>query len=399
MPYLFNTPSVIERTNSRHPLLARTKTRVGISVLKFNIPTRSEVRTRSVYKLDITTAKPYLAAELQPAGGRVIQCTVKEPTTGNFFVTMNVPGTAVDRETTILSRLDPSGSLLDSMTLTDAGHGANIAVQMINGNPHIWLSWRQPLSTGGPANQIVRFQYRAGATLDREQDSYFTTFPKFAGGNTSTNLSIDWDGGWFAQIVPASGGPEKYVRRKLADVMAGIDKVYNTIPTTTYSSVAQGFATLGDDLYRYGGSADYLADDKQITRISWVTGQVTGIVNTGALGKNPDGTTTGNYREPEGITVYRDPTTGAPSLLCGVVTGPSTNNRFTHLFRFDSKLVDEQYTVEVPGVEQYRQVRFPASEDIAAADAVYLGGYDHIVSDAEAASLQAAGYTDLTPID
>jgi hypothetical protein len=47
----------------------------------------------------------------------------------------------------------------------------------------------------------------------------------------------------------------------------------------------------------------------------------------------------------------------------------------------------------------YRQVRYPASEEIAAADAVYLGGYDHVVSDAEAASLRAAGYTDLTLID
>ena len=47
----------------------------------------------------------------------------------------------------------------------------------------------------------------------------------------------------------------------------------------------------------------------------------------------------------------------------------------------------------------YRQVRFPSDEEIAAADITYLGGYDHTVSDAEANSLRAAGYTDLTPID
>ena len=46
----------------------------------------------------------------------------------------------------------------------------------------------------------------------------------------------------------------------------------------------------------------------------------------------------------------------------------------------------------------YRQVRYPSDEEIAAADATYLGGYDHTVSDAEAASLRAAGYTDLTLI-
>ena len=47
----------------------------------------------------------------------------------------------------------------------------------------------------------------------------------------------------------------------------------------------------------------------------------------------------------------------------------------------------------------YRQVRNPSSEEIAAADVTYLGGYDHTVSGSEAAALRAAGYTDLKPID
>lgn len=46
----------------------------------------------------------------------------------------------------------------------------------------------------------------------------------------------------------------------------------------------------------------------------------------------------------------------------------------------------------------YRQVRYPSCEEIAAADVAYLGGYDHTVSETEAASLRAAGYTDLTLI-
>lgn len=47
----------------------------------------------------------------------------------------------------------------------------------------------------------------------------------------------------------------------------------------------------------------------------------------------------------------------------------------------------------------YTQVRFPASEDLWAADAYYVGGYEYVVSDAEAASLTSAGYgANLTPL-
>jgi hypothetical protein len=40
----------------------------------------------------------------------------------------------------------------------------------------------------------------------------------------------------------------------------------------------------------------------------------------------------------------------------------------------------------------YNQVRYPAFEDLQAADAYYRGGFDNVISAAEAASLTAAGY-------
>lgn len=40
----------------------------------------------------------------------------------------------------------------------------------------------------------------------------------------------------------------------------------------------------------------------------------------------------------------------------------------------------------------YRQVIEPADEDIAAAEAAYIGGHEYLVSDAVAAELVAAGY-------
>ena len=40
----------------------------------------------------------------------------------------------------------------------------------------------------------------------------------------------------------------------------------------------------------------------------------------------------------------------------------------------------------------YSQVRYPTTDELEAADVVYTGGYIHIISDEEAASLEAAGY-------
>lgn len=42
---------------------------------------------------------------------------------------------------------------------------------------------------------------------------------------------------------------------------------------------------------------------------------------------------------------------------------------------------------------EYVEVRYPSSEEVAAADIAYIGGYSYEVSAGEAADLTAAGYT------
>ena len=41
----------------------------------------------------------------------------------------------------------------------------------------------------------------------------------------------------------------------------------------------------------------------------------------------------------------------------------------------------------------YTEVRYPSSEEVAAADVAYMGGYSYEVSASEKADLEAAGYT------
>ena len=44
--------------------------------------------------------------------------------------------------------------------------------------------------------------------------------------------------------------------------------------------------------------------------------------------------------------------------------------------------------------DEYIELRYPSEDDFVDADAVYVGGHEYVVSDAEAADLTAAGYGD-----
>lgn len=59
------------------------------------------------------------------------------------------------------------------------------------------------------------------------------------------------------------------------------------------------------------------------------------------------------------------------------------------LFRYYK--IDRGVSVLVTG-STVRQVQYPSQEDVEAADFAYLGGHIYDISDAEAATLTAAGY-------
>lgn len=67
--------------------------------------------------------------------------------------------------------------------------------------------------------------------------------------------------------------------------------------------------------------------------------------------------------------------------------GPAGEGRLFSRYR----LVRGITVLKIDG--QYYQVRFPSSEEVAAAQIAYVGGYSYPVDAAEKASLEAAGYT------
>ena len=67
--------------------------------------------------------------------------------------------------------------------------------------------------------------------------------------------------------------------------------------------------------------------------------------------------------------------------------GPAGEGRLFSRYR----LVRGISVLKIDG--EYYELRTPSSEEIAEADAAYIGGYSYEVSPGEKAALEAAGYT------
>jgi hypothetical protein len=70
-----------------------------------------------------------------------------------------------------------------------------------------------------------------------------------------------------------------------------------------------------------------------------------------------------------------------------VSEGPLAQGRLFSRFR----LVRGVTVLKIAG--EYFEVRYPSSEEVAAADIAYIGGYRYEVDATEKAALEAAGYT------
>ena len=73
-----------------------------------------------------------------------------------------------------------------------------------------------------------------------------------------------------------------------------------------------------------------------------------------------------------------------------VSEGPAAEGRLFSRFR----LTRGVSVMKIDGT--YYELRNPSSEDVEAAEAFYLGGVRHVVTEAEKADLEAAGYTVIT---
>lgn len=273
----------------------------------------------------LSATTPRFLVNLHPAHVTVLQNVVKSPDTGDFYITQvhtGTNGTSTPYESTQLSRCDASGNLLDSMLLNNAGHGTNFGLEYINGIMYIIITWNQPASLGQtPTYDIVRFPYIKGGSgaYDRTQIPGLTVQPKFESGYVVQ--SYDWASD--SMIVrKASGGTAQYIWRKISELRDGTNHIYKTITLQETPPTLQGFCSINNTLFRYIGAANGESltpkDPMMIQQFNLLTGARVDQVAYPNLGKNSAGQFLGGLREPEGMSIYRDPNTRLASLIFGL---------------------------------------------------------------------------------
>lgn len=273
----------------------------------------------------VSTVLPRLLVTLNPATTAVFQAVVRVPETGEYFITQaasGTNGTTSPYESIVISRCDSSGNLLGSMKLNNAGHGTALGIEYSNGVSYVWTNFAQGVDMGStPAHDLLRFPYASG-TFNRTQITGATTMPKFDAGYNV--YEFDWAADYMV-VRNSSGTRDTYIRRKISEVRNGVNVKYGQLDLQQSPPTLQGFATLNNALFRYIGSTNGETanppDPTAIQQFNWTNGVRVDQQFYPDLGKNANGQYIGGQREPESLSVYRDPTTGRASLLMGITTG------------------------------------------------------------------------------
>lgn len=271
-------------------------------------------------------ASPVQVVNLTPAQAYVMQCTKRVGNT--YFVSQSTGSANGTDQDTFISRCDAHGNLIDSMTLTRAGHGTVLDVEWDGKYNWVWLTWGE-----GGVNDIVRFQYRAGTYTRAQVPGIKTVVP---GGGRYRSVQLDLAGGW-AAVRDASGSSETYTRVKLTDLRAGrVTPTYGSVTLPVGPPTMQGFTTLGSSLFRYtgigSGNAVDSYDANLLDEYDWATGTLLNEIDTGDLGRQKDGTYPGDHHEAEGVTLYRSGT-GMNVLYVGSVVDNYPNHQY-QLWRY-----------------------------------------------------------------
>ncbi|WP_354642676.1 teichoic acid biosynthesis protein C [Kitasatospora camelliae] len=298
-------------------------------------------------RFDLATASDRLIREKPLWYGTLPQSFAFDRVHGHIYVTQAVESDALlpgDREPAsteegvsgdlCVNKLDLEGNRLEFMRLKGFGHGVGLGVEVVGGSVYVWTETDvNPESGYGRALARTRFTHRAVLTMADEQVAVHNPVP----GSTSNQPSIDPHTGRLA-LRHRRQGQHYYRLFDLADVVRGrydrpILEVAETDLTDSDEDVFQGFALMGDFVYRLQGTAytDTLDTDRpphinpkgskgnaSVSSIDLRTGRVVERVRTEAAW-------TLDWREPEGIAV--DPS--GPRLCMGFGGGQGRPWTFT----------------------------------------------------------------------
>lgn len=310
---------------------------------------------------DITKSHPrFMAALAALTQAAVSRTTIRSPDTREYYASQfkaGSNGTTTPYTTTVINHMGVDGVYLDSMSCTDGGSGFGMELEYSGGQIYIWMAYQAPLGAGGEWD-LVRFPYVAGATITRS-DVSVQTMNKFTTDYVA--IAFDWQNDHIAIAHTPNGTNPTFELRKISELKAGTNIVYNTMNLSVDMTLAiyntgaaptfRGFATLDDKLYINTGAPNNPTSDPQyITVYDWTTGTQYTQISTAALGASPNGTYPGNAYEQGGCSIYRDSITGEVSLLLAVTLDVGSNHAW-NLYVYpsiasDSFISDQLFRLE-----------------------------------------------------
>lgn len=269
---------------------------------------------------------PVPGVDLHPAAMPTLQSFTLLPQMGEWYTTQARTGTSRMSDPAglkvgdiVVSRLASDGSLLDSMTLPDSGHGMGLIVRTEARVRVVYSCWFAP-DASGRLYDMVRLPYTPGVATRGAATAVV------AGVGYPVDPSLDVSTDAVTLRHQGGGGPE-YTRHDWSDFVVGnLSRPTGQIGTADWPPTHQGFCSFGDRFFFYTGAASSQAggDPALITEYSWASGEAVGRpIDASGNSRQPDGTYIGGWMEPEGATIITDQN-GAPSLLVGVANGSTS---------------------------------------------------------------------------
>lgn len=237
----------------------------------------------------------------------------------------NGAGTNSGQESFIISRMDMSGKLIDSMICLNGGHGTNIGLDWdrTSGTMYIWSHYY--VGASGNKHRVVRFPYQPGKTIDYN-DASIQTFDNLTDGTYSVvSIDIEHQLLMLRQVNHVIVMDLTQARKNIKDIITEVDV------TTSYTVYQGGYldypylywytgdtneATEPATLAVYDVERDYMVYEKRII-----------------FAKNSVISWENNFREPEGVQVYVDPRTKARTVIIGFTTG-AVGARISKLYAY-----------------------------------------------------------------
>lgn len=283
------------------------------------------------HKFHFAVHEPFLFTMPNPVRSTVMQWYGIDEKTNNTFMTQVYQTTQGNNEHFVINRLGPSGQLLDYMVVKDGGHGTTIGLEWEEDTLWIWANLNLVGSNDRViGNELVRFPYKPNKGLVNVEG--IQRLPKF--NNVYTTPTFDVPNGFVVFRFNRDGRQVLNLRR-IADVKAGIDDLLAEVVIPEELGFMQGVASDGYRLYWYSGDANAENHLPMLTEFDFRTGELVDQIECD-FGAEADGNFLDNFREPEGIFHYTDPSTGQKALLAGITVG-ATGKRVHKIYAFSQR--------------------------------------------------------------